>query len=68
MSKTWVKYLFHGDKNPIEFTLPTYIIDMWIKEKKPIKTLRTLGTVLDFKELSQKKQYHKQRGLTPLPH
>jgi len=50
MSRTKIKFLFHGDTEPIEFTVLTYIVQQWIKMKKPIQNLRKLGTVLDFKE------------------
>jgi|TARA_R110000851_G_scaffold277801_1_gene430916 hypothetical protein len=46
---TWIKLQFH-DGDIVELNFPTYVIDMWIEEKKPIAMLRRIATVLDFKE------------------
>jgi hypothetical protein len=46
---TWVKLQFH-DGDIVEMDFPTYVVNMWIEEKVPLKALRKVATVLDFRE------------------
>ena len=47
---TWIKMLFL-DGEIVEATFTTYVVNMWIQEKKPINNLRKMATMIDFKEL-----------------
>jgi len=53
MSYTEILYQFHDDHSRITFTVPTYIVDMWIEEKTQINTLRRIGYVVSFKEFQK---------------
>jgi len=52
MSWTRIVYQFHGHE-AIIINLPTYVINQWIDEKKPIHRLRVMGTVLSFREYNK---------------